>query len=476
MREPHERQATSKARSGPNSLHPHHFTQAFFRRFLRPLQAKADLRNREVVLITLIAGSLGMIIALLFLLLVGYFILGTHLLLGRILLCLALGVFLLILYLLARNKQYKLSASLLIIFYGLLAIGLSWTWGINLPFAILLYCFMIVLSGILLGSRFALYSTALAIGTLVGIQVCKEFGWHIPDESWLNIPAYFGDAIGSSIVLLGLGFVSWLYGHQNEQSLARAQLAEQQLLAEQAQLETKIEERTLELQIAQFKEMQQLYRFAEVGHLSAAMLHELANHLTVLTFNIDDLAQAQHSQSIQRARNSINYLEHMVDRISSRLHSPGKTELFPLETLIQESLSLFESKARGAQVKLQYKPDRISHELKGDPIQLSQALGVLIANAIEAYDSTTSKNRVVDITTDYEPQHIIIAVVDYGPGIPKSKQAQLFEPFYSTKEQGMGIGLFIAKGMIETYFHGTITVKSNRNQTVFSIALPHEST
>jgi signal transduction histidine kinase len=83
---------------------------------------------------------------------------------------------------------------------------------------------------------------------------------------------------------------------------------------------------------------------------------------------------------------------------------------------------------------------------------------------------------VVDITTDYEPQHIIIAVVDYGPGIPKSKQAQLFEPFYSTKEQGMGIGLFIAKGMIETYFHGTITVKSNRNQTVFSIALPHEST
>ena len=75
-------------------------------------------------------------------------------------------------------------------------------------------------------------------------------------------------------------------------------MAEDELRIEKSLLAVRLEKRTQKLQAAQLKEMQQLYRFAELGQLSTALLHDLANHLTVLTIDIEDIHKKQHSQHI----------------------------------------------------------------------------------------------------------------------------------------------------------------------------------
>ena len=113
------------------------------------------------------------------------------------------------------------------------------------------------------------------------------------------------------------------------------------------------------------------------------------------------------------------------------------------------------------------------HEISADPTQLQQVLLNLVKNAIEAMASSPTTERAVRlVTTQDRKSAVSIYVQDSGPGITVVNEAQVFDPFITTKHSGMGLGLSISRRIIEQ--HGgllRVTETSSKGCT-FEITLP----
>jgi signal transduction histidine kinase len=95
----------------------------------------------------------------------------------------------------------------------------------------------------------------------------------------------------------------------------------------------------------------------------------------------------------------------------------------------------------------------------------------MLANAIDAYEGTDKDRRGVRATLEAVDNAIVMTVTDWGKGIPADERNKLFEPFYSTKKTGMGMGLFIAKQIAEEQFHGSISLDTSLSRTAFIVTL-----
>jgi signal transduction histidine kinase len=355
----------------------------------------------------------------------------------------------------------------------LLAAGMVFCWGINTPLGLLLFAVVIVLAGILLTARHAPLAAAVAGSILLAIQTAIVFDWHKPDMSWTGKESSYGDAIASCVIFGMLALISWLYNHEMEHSLLRAKQAEIALLEQKAMLRQKVKERTAQLRQVQLEDMQQMYRFAELGQLGVTLLHDLANHLTALTLEIEGLQSQQNSQAIARAKEITGYLEEIVDSTRTRLHGGTQKQTFNIIRKTTEVITFLSYKAAKAKVEIDWRPPDGTWRYSGDPTCYSQVIAIIMSNAIDAYGGATDhKAKRLGVSVTRGKTHITIVISDWGKGISKSQRKYLFKPFHTTKKTGLGIGLFIAKQTIVINFSGTITLNPRSDHTEFIIKLP----
>ncbi len=447
--------------------------QRLYALFIAPKQRDEDVRNRELVLNVLLASTLLMLSLGLILLLVDWTILrftsaGSRLP-ALVIATSGVGA----LYGLVRRGFYRFSASLLVIIYFVLAAGVTYRWGVTIPTGPLLLGLVIVLAGILLGPAYSLYA-ALASGSLLTIlQLLAENGFINPDWSWTLQPPTMGDVAGFCLLFALIALVIWLFNNQMERSLKRARRAEKALIRQKGLLETAVEKRTRELQDAQLEKIQQMYRFAELGQLSTALLHDLANHLTTLTLDIEGLEEQSRSRMLQRAKRSIRYIDDMVLRVRDQLHGRSIARSFNVITEMNEVMQIMGHKAQTHHVTLAWEPrgNRKMLRLNGEPVKFRQLMTNLTSNAIDAYVDSAGAHRGVLVAAEAINDFVVVTVNDWGKGIPKADRAQLFEPFYSTKKTGMGMGLFIAKQIVEDHFGGNITVGDSTEHTTLIVRL-----
>lgn len=105
-----------------------------------------------------------------------------------------------------------------------------------------------------------------------------------------------------------------------------------------------------------------------------------------------------------------------------------------------------------------------------DRIQIQQVLINLIRNSAEAMEDANSHDRRVIVRSRHTDGWIIVEICDYGPGLTHPEK--VFEPFYSTKQNGMGIGLAISRSIVQAH-GGALRVHDNQPQgAVFSLTLP----
>jgi signal transduction histidine kinase len=125
----------------------------------------------------------------------------------------------------------------------------------------------------------------------------------------------------------------------------------------------------------------------------------------------------------------------------------------------RETLGFFSSLAIGRKFELTrvITPDALP--ILGDRVQLQQVILNLVVNGIDAMKDTPSENRIIRIRTSRVEEFAELSVSDRGPGIPEDKLKEVFEPFYTSKAEGMGIGLSIARTIIETH-NGLIWAKN----------------
>jgi two-component system C4-dicarboxylate transport sensor histidine kinase DctB len=350
-------------------------------------------------------------------------------------------------------------------------------WSVTLPSAVLLYGLVVVLAGILLGTRYSLIGFAVVVIVIAGTALAGSHGLITYDLAWKEKRTGLDDVVGLSFMLGIIAAVSWLFNYQTARSLHRAQRAEAALREQKSLLEITVEERTRELQAVQLEKIQQMYRFAELGQLSTALMHELANHLTSLTLDIEGLQGQGRSRAVSRAKRSIRYIDDMVVRVREQLHGTSHTQHFNVVEEISAVVKMLRHRAQMSDVLIKWQPptDCTGLHITGEPVRMRQLMANLISNGIDAYYEARDEmdeKRDVEVYIKSDQNFITITVSDWGRGIPESHVDNLFEPFFSTKQTGMGMGLYICRQVVVEHFLGDIKVASPAHPTNFVVTLP----
>jgi signal transduction histidine kinase len=222
-------------------------------------------------------------------------------------------------------------------------------------------------------------------------------------------------------------------------------------------------------------------KLATLGTLAAGIAHEIRNPLTSLKARLYTLEK--HLQVVPAARKDtdiisaeISRLERIVqDVLSFARPSDPKLETIAAETVIREVQGLMspDLKSRGVQLAVQSSPEFL---IRADSGHLKQVLVNLVRNAAEATEgvgTVTLRTRAARAPLGgRETEAVIIEVVDDGNGISPEVEKRLFDPFFSMKETGTGLGLPIAARIVER--HGGMLQYQTRpgHGTTFGVVLP----
>jgi C4-dicarboxylate-specific signal transduction histidine kinase len=382
----------------------------------------------------------------------------------------AILLFFVSLYFISRKGLFRLSAYLLIGTFFCLAFYMVYRWSIELLAGSLFFVLVIIMAGILIGSRFAYIVTALASLSIVAVCYLQINQIIEPNLFWKHNETFgITEAVVLSLILFFIATISWLSDRQVKKSLARARKSEAELKVEKDLLEIRVEEKTKELQRAQMEKMMQIHRFAEFGRLSGGLFHDLANPLTALSLFIEriklDRNKSANFEEMETNLGSIKKtavrIEKLISSVKKQISNQEISEVFSLNREIEEALQLLAYKSRKNRVNLKFNTkERI--ETLGNPVKFSQIVTNLAANAIDAYpaikveENTADRNVVIELLL--RNKTITLAVKDWGIGIQPEEMSKIFEPFYTTKkyQDGLGIGLPLVKEMAEKDFNGHI--------------------
>ena len=154
----------------------------------------------------------------------------------------------------------------------------------------------------------------------------------------------------------------------------------------------------------------------------------------------------------------------VIRRMRSLLKkAPFELKNLDLNDVVRETVEFLSSLAVGRKVELVsvITPDALP--ILGDRIQLQQVILNLVVNGIDAMRDTRSENRIISIRTSRVENFAELSVSDRGPGIPEDKLKEVFEPFFTSKAEGMGMGLSIARTIMEAH-HGQISAENRRDR------------
>ena len=219
----------------------------------------------------------------------------------------------------------------------------------------------------------------------------------------------------------------------------------------------------------QKEELSKTERLSAIGILSSRLSHDIRNPLTVIQgtldfmkFSMPDANQTQ-IDCMERMQKSVKRINHQIENVLDHLRQKSlqldKVSLHDVMNLTLENILV--------PTNIKIEKDMEDVEITCDSNMISVVFVNLIMNAIQAL---TKNGGIIKIRL-YEKNEnkIIIEIEDNGLGIPDDVLSKIFEPLFTTKQEGTGLGLSSCKSIIEQH-GGTIIAKNN--PTVFSIELP----
>lgn len=219
-------------------------------------------------------------------------------------------------------------------------------------------------------------------------------------------------------------------------------------------------ERAHELLLKAQNEMARASRVATIGALSVSLAHELNQPIASMSMDAatvlrelkkPDSDRDRMAQIVDRLSRNTMRLAAIVDRTRNRVSGRERT-LAPLDlcTLARETASLLERDAAARGATLHVHCSGNAALVEADPVEIQQVLVNLTMNALDAMsDQTLDASRVDIAVTGTGEDRVRVSVSDSGPGIPDDQIEQIFQPFYTTKPDGVGMGLQICRWTIE---------------------------
>jgi signal transduction histidine kinase len=165
--------------------------------------------------------------------------------------------------------------------------------------------------------------------------------------------------------------------------------------------------------------------------------------------------------------------KNIVDRIRDHIKkAPPRNDRFDLNEAIQEVIEMVRAPIEKNSVSVRTRLAAGVTSVCGDRVQLQQVVLNLILNAVEAMGSVEERQRMLSVVTEQRAADVLIAVHDSGPGIDPEHLQRVFEPFYTTKESGIGMGLSICRSIIDAHGGRLWADADQPRGTVFQFTMP----
>ena len=175
-------------------------------------------------------------------------------------------------------------------------------------------------------------------------------------------------------------------------------------------------------------------------------------------------------QEDDRAAEVISRVRRLLQRGAS------KREAIDVNALLESTLTLLHGEFVRRKIIVEVDYAHSVPLVSGDSVQLQQVLINLLMNAMEAMSSEQPSDYNIKLRTVSDGRQVKVAVSDNGPGVPAEVRANLFQPFFSTKERGLGLGLSICATIAKSY-GGEIVIENNADRgATASLTLPAQET
>jgi signal transduction histidine kinase len=292
------------------------------------------------------------------------------------------------------------------------------------------------------------------------------------------LPAEAGGVLVLLLTIVVLGWVTWT---GNAMALLLKRVGEHlsrlngALQENQVLLESRIAERTRELQETQAHLLHQ-EKMAAFGLLAAGIAHEVGNPLTSISSLVQILQRRENDGYTQE---KLNLVSGQLQRIQTTLRElinfsrPASSQRarITLGEILDEALNIakYYQRTKSRVIELRLPPDL--PPLVGVKDQLVQVFLNLVLNGIDV----TARGGRIDVTGAANGNSVLVTVQDNGMGIRPEHAERVFQPYFTTKKHGTGLGLFVTRTLVEDH-GGTVTFESTPDRgTVFRVVLPIET-
>ena len=224
-------------------------------------------------------------------------------------------------------------------------------------------------------------------------------------------------------------------------------------------------------------------RVSVLGELSGSIAHEINQPLTAILSNAQAALHllAQNSPDIAEIHDALEEIVHEDNRAGEVIHrlrgllkkGERKAENVNINDLVRSTVSLLNSELIARDISLRLDLDHAPSLTRGDSVQLQQVLLNLVMNAMDAMASTPIAQRSILISTRGSQAGMVdVTVKDRGHGIRAKENGRLFEPFYTTKNHGLGLGLTLCSTIIQAHQGKLTLVNNERGGAIAKFSLP----
>jgi signal transduction histidine kinase len=244
------------------------------------------------------------------------------------------------------------------------------------------------------------------------------------------------------------------------------------------QMVQQLQENRREIERLHRTQMSRAEHLATLGELATGLAHEIRNPLAGIAGVIEIIGRDLPSTSPARAvvkdvRLEIARINHIVtDLLQTARPHPPNVRKSDLNTTVEHAVMLGRQQALSKKIEIKLHKDPTLPEVEHDSDQIHQVMLNLLLNAMQAIE----EKGTVEVTLEKTPTTAVITVADNGRGISAEHLSNIFRPFFTTKGDGTGLGLSLARRVVEDH-HGRINVTSAVGLgTTFAVILPLQRT
>ena len=274
------------------------------------------------------------------------------------------------------------------------------------------------------------------------------------------------------------------YRYAKKSSELNAKLIPERFMSRIADLHNQYELHTKELENRRL--LEQTAKLSSIGVMAAGITHEINQPLCAIKVNADGIlywlkrnkVDLPHhfSEDLQQISDAVERIDKIIQHIRSFWTLPEREISHPisLNATIQQAIQLIERQTYSHGIFLEMQLSEKNLTICAEVVPIEEIVINLVVNAIQSLDETDSYEKKIIIRTEEDNEKILMHVIDNGKGIPEELGRKLFDPFFTKKVNGMGLGLAIVHLYAQQY-DATVSYENNSDKGVtFTLSFPKE--